>query len=103
MRKVLIVILVAAAIGLVVLMNLLKPSPESTCIDAFETRFGEEFANPQIKEKIWNSISFDISGYYSGGEWTCALSNNPIEFQSGQLLPSNSKMIWFSSDDLVGK
>jgi hypothetical protein len=102
MRKVLIVVLVAAIVGIVLIFNLSKATPESVCISAFETKFGEEFANPKVKEKTWNSISFDISGYYSGGEWTCALSNNPVEFKSGQLLPRNSKMIWFSAEDLSG-
>lgn len=80
-----------------------KPTPEGVCLDAFSKQFGEEFKNPKIKEKIWNAVSFDISGYYSGGVWSCALSNNPLEFQSGQLRPTNSKLISFSADELNGK
>ncbi len=78
------------------------PTPEDVCIDAFTSKFGEEFKNPMVKDKTWNSVSYDIGGYYSGGAWTCALSNNPVEFQSGQLLPTNSKMTWFSSEELSG-
>ncbi len=92
-----------ALVALIISFFLPKQTPEKVCFDAFSSKFGEEFSNPKIKTKNWNSISYDIQGYYSSGEWTCALSNNPVGFQSGQLLPSNSKMIWFSSDDLASK
>lgn len=103
MKKYLLIGVSIAIIALIISFVIPKQSPENVCLDAFAKQFGEEFSNPQIKAKTWNAISFDIEGYYSGGQWTCALSNNPVEFRSGQLLPTNSKMIWFSSDDLVGK
>lgn len=103
MKRHLIVGAIVAVLAIIVSFVVSYKSPEDVCIHAFTKKFGGEFTNPQVKSKTWNAISFDIEGYYSHGQWNCALSNNPVEFQSGQLLPTNSKMMWFTSDDLDGK
>jgi hypothetical protein len=103
MRKHL-VITFCTILALVVITNLIpKPTAESVCIEAFTEKFGGEFESPRVKEKSWNPSAFDLSGYYSGGEWNCSGTRNPLEFQSGQLLPIKSNMIWFTSEDLSKK
>lgn len=77
-----------------------SPSPEALCKDAFEKKFGDRISSFQIKEKTWNSISFDLSGYYNGGQWACALGNNPTVFNSGILFPRDSAAEVFSIGDI---
>lgn len=78
-----------------------RETPEGLCQEAFEAEFGESsFRNFSVSSKTWNSISYDLSGYYSGGtrgsgEWSCALSNNPMEFRTGILFPSVGSPIAF--------
>jgi hypothetical protein len=73
-----------------------SPSPEAICEQAFTSEYGPEFEGFVVKEKSWNRISFDLKGYYNNGEWSCALSNNPVEFRSGILFPRDSNSSSFS-------
>ncbi len=91
-------VLAAGVIGFASLLG--SKSPEDVCRIAFETKFGDEFTSFQVKEKTWNSISFDLNGYYSNGEWSCALGNNPVEFKSGILFPRDAQSEWFDESGL---
>ena len=102
--KVKVAVVAVVAILAVFLFNSLgSKDPVAVCKEAFEKKFGDKVASFQVKEKTWNSISYDISGYYGDGQWSCALSNNPVEFRSGFLIPRDGKREWFTADDLVGK
>lgn len=83
----------------VVLRNGLN-TPEAMCEQSFKTMYGEMFQGFVVKEKVWNRISFDLSGYYNNGEWACALSNNPMEFQGGILFPRDAASDSFSKSDI---
>ena len=75
-------------------------SPEAMCEQAFKEMNGEEVQGFVVKEKVWNQISYDLNGYYNTGEWACALSNNPVEFQSGTLFPRDSGAESFRNTDI---
>lgn len=96
---------IAAGVAVVLALVLLSlafrsPSPEALCKEAFEKKFGERISSFEITEKTWNSISYDLSGLFNGGEWSCALGNNPTVFNSGILFPRDSAAVVFSKEDI---
>ena len=91
---------VLAVLLLALVLRVGTASPEAMCEQAFKEMYGEQFEGFVVKEKVWNSISYDLNGYYNNGEWACALSNNPIEFQSGILFPRDSGTESFTNTDI---
>lgn len=101
MKKVLVI--TGAVIAIVVLTVVLRnglSSPEAMCEQAFKKMYGDNFQGFVVKEKVWNSISYDLNGYYNNGEWACALSNNPVEFQGGILFPRDAGSDSFTKTDI---
>lgn len=97
MNKLLIAVVASVVLASALVLTLeTSPSPEALCEQAFTYEYGPEFEGFVVKEKSWNRISFDLKGYYNNGEWSCALSNNPVEFRSGILFPRDSSSSSFS-------
>ncbi len=97
-----IVILGLLVVGVIVTTSLgsSQNSPEALCENAFKAMYGDELQGFVVTKKTWNSISYDLSGKYNNGEWACALSNNPVEFQSGILFPRDSGADSFRNSDI---
>ena len=91
---------VLATVVLAVVLGNGFSSPEAMCEQAFKKMYGDVFQGFVVQEKVWNRISYDLSGYYNNGEWACALSNNPMEFRSGKLFPRDSMIPGFDISDI---
>lgn len=97
------VLVIGGAVLVVILLTLSlrvgAASPEAMCEQAFKKMYGEQFQGFVVKEKVWNRISYDLNGYYNNGEWSCALSNNPVEFRGGILFPRDAPSDSFRKGD----